>query len=85
MNWTVEIQRSAEKELGALAPIVQRRIARALSMLEANPYPSGVKKLQNRDGYRIRVGDYRILYVADATRHWIRITAIGHRRDVYHH
>lgn len=62
---------------------MQTRIARALVALEANPFPPGVKKLQNRDGYRLRVGDYRILYQADVPHHVIRITAIGHRREVY--
>ena len=65
MNWTVEIQRSAEKELAGIASQIQTRIARALVALESNPFPAGVKKLQNRDGYRLRVGDYRILYRAD--------------------
>ena len=83
MNWTVEIQRSAEKELAALLGNFQQRVARAPVALKTNPFPTGVKKPQNRGGYRLSVGDYRILYPADARHRSIRITAIGHRREVY--
>jgi mRNA interferase RelE/StbE len=51
--------------------------------LENNPFPAGCKKLKNRDGFRIRVGDYRVLYFADTKSKKIVVGAIGHRRDVY--
>ena len=56
---------------------------RAILALEDDPFPHGCKKLKNRDGWRIRAGDYRILYFADTKARQITICVIGHRRDVY--
>ena len=57
--WNIEIARPARKELSRLPPEVQNRIAKAILALEGEPFPHGCKKLRNRDGWRIRVGDYR--------------------------
>lgn len=83
MNWRVDIARDARKELARLPATVQARIARAILALENEPFPHGRKKLKNRDGWRIRVGAYRVLYFADAKARQITIGVIGHRRDVY--
>lgn len=83
MSWRVEISRDARKELSRLPTQIQVRVARAILALEENPFPHGSKKLKNRDGYRIRVGDYRILYFADTQLRQIVVGVIGHRRDVY--
>jgi Cytotoxic translational repressor of toxin-antitoxin stability system len=52
----------AAKQLGALDRTVARRIQGAIELLSHNPYPPKATKLSGRDGYRVRVGDYRILY-----------------------
>ena len=83
MNWRLEITRDARKELSRLPTQMQARIAKAILVLESNPFPHGCKKLKNRDGWRIRVGDYRILYFADTKTKQIVIGVIGHRREVY--
>ncbi len=83
MNWQIEIARDARKEFAGLHSQIQVRISKAILALESNPFPSGCKKLKNRDGYRIRVGDYRVLYFADPKLKRIVIGSIGHRRDVY--
>lgn len=83
MSWRIEIARDARKELARLPEKTQTRIARAILALEDDPFPHGGKKLKNRDGWRIRVGDYRILYFADAKTRKITIGVIGHRREVY--
>ena len=62
---------------------MQVRISKAILALERNPFPSGCKKLKNRDGFRIRVGDYRVLYLTDAKSQQIVIGSIGHRRKIY--
>ena len=62
---------------------MQVRIAKAILALESTPFPSGGKKLKNRDGFRIRVGDYRVLYSADSETKTIAIGVIRHRREVY--
>lgn len=83
MNWKIEIARDARKELARLPPQFQTRIVRAILALEENPFPHGCKKLKNRDGWRIRIGDYRVLYFADTKTKQIAVGAIGHRREIY--
>jgi mRNA interferase RelE/StbE len=83
MSYTVTIKRSAEKELKALPPQIYNRVAARLLTLEENPRPSGVKKLQGEDSYRLRIGDYRILFTINDSSQQIVIYAIGHRREVY--
>jgi mRNA interferase RelE/StbE len=83
VSWQIEISRDARKELAVLHSQMQVRISKAILALENNPFPSGCKKLKNRDGFRIRVGDYRVLFFADTKAKQIVISAIGHRREVY--
>jgi mRNA interferase RelE/StbE len=68
VSWRVNLARDAKKELARLPAAVQKRVARVLLSLEEDPFPAGCKKLKNRDGWRVRVGDYRILYFADIQR-----------------
>ena len=82
MNWRVELGRDAKKELAQLPAAVQKRVARVLLSLEDEPFPAGCKKLKNRDGWRVRVGDYRILYFADKAARQVIVGVIAHRRDV---
>ena len=82
-GWKIDIARPARKELSRLPSDVQSRIAKAILALENNPFPHGCKKLRNRDGWRIRIGDYRVLYFADTKARQIVVGVIGHRREVY--
>ena len=84
MSYTVCIKRSAEKELDRLPIKVYDRIIKQLISLSDNPRPHGVKKLHGREGYRIRVGDYRILYVIDDNEKKVEIVSVAHRKEVYH-
>ena len=83
MSWQIEIARDARKELERLPTQIQLRISKAILALEENPFPHGCKKLKNRDGFRIRIGDYRVLYFADTKLKQIAVGVIGHRREVY--
>jgi mRNA interferase RelE/StbE len=83
VSWQIEIARDARKELERLPTQIQIRISKAILAFEENPFPHGSKKLKNRDGFRIRVGDYRILYFADTKLKQIVVGVIGHRREVY--
>ena len=83
MSWRVDLARDAKKELARLPSAVQKRVARVLISLENDPFPAGCKKLKNRDGWRVRVGDYRILYFADKAAREIIVGVIAHRRDIY--
>ena len=83
MPYRVVIKRSAEKELDALPVSVRQRIAVRLLALEDSPRPSGVKKLQGEESYRLRVGDYRVLFTINDRQQVVTIYAVGHRREVY--
>lgn len=84
MPYTVEFTRSALREFKLLERVIQRRIATHIDELAQDPFPHGCKKLKGEpDLYRLRVGDYRIIYRVERTRVTIVIVKIGHRRDVY--
>jgi len=83
MAYQIIIKRSAEKELDALSARTRTRLVGHLLTLQFNPRPVGIKKLQGEDGFRLRVGDYRILYTIDDHMKLVTIFAIGHRREVY--
>lgn len=83
MTYQVILQRPAEKELEALDSSIHKRIVTRLLALEENPRPTGVKKLQGQESYRLRIGDYRVLYTIDDKSRKVFIMAVGHRREVY--
>jgi mRNA interferase RelE/StbE len=82
-NYELLIKRSAAKELEALPPTYRRRIAARIQQLSAAPRPPGVEKLSGAEQYRIRQGDYRVLFEIDDGRKTVTVVRIGHRRDVY--
>ena len=81
--YTVCIKRSAEKEMDRLPARTFERVVRVILHLEGNPRPNGSQKLRGVQEYRLRVGQYRILYVIDDRRRVVEVIAVGHRRDVY--
>ena len=83
--YAVRVKKSAEKELGHLAPDVIDRVLSALLGLETDPRPATTKRLRGTGEYRLRVGSYRILYTIDDEKRSVQITAVGHRSDVYRH
>jgi mRNA interferase RelE/StbE len=82
--YTVELSPAAARELRGLAATVQRQLVKKLRALALNPRPRGVRKLAGEEGiYRIRAGDYRVLYqIRDAVL-VVLVVHLGHRRDVY--
>ena len=83
MPYVVHLKRSAEKELADLPREMHQRIIKRLLTLKANPRPPGAKKLGGGEKYRIRIGDYRVLYTIDDALQKIEVSAVGHRREVY--
>lgn len=83
MRYSIEFVPSARKALHKLPLPIRRRIQVAIDELAENPFPPGVKKLHGEDGYRIRVGDYRIIYDVEHRRLLVLVIRIGHRREVY--
>lgn len=84
MVYRIELAPRAQREFKALDGSVRGRIKRRIDSLAENPYPSGIKKIEGEDDlYRLRVGDYRILYQVKEKILLILIVGIGHRRDIY--
>lgn len=83
MTYIVNFKRHAIKELARIKEPVYSQLKQAIYKLADNPRPQGCKKLKGRDGYRIRVGNYRIIYDIFDTELVVDIIALGHRKDIY--
>lgn len=83
MSYELILERRVRKGLARLPQDDYERVDAALSALRQDPHPSNSIKLSGREGYRLRVGDYRALYRVDAPRREVTVTRVGHRRDVY--
>lgn len=83
-DYSVVFARSARKELQNLDPQVARRILKQIEALVVNPRPSGVVKLEGAtDLWRVRVGEWRVVYrISDRDRS-VDVIAVRHRRDAY--
>jgi mRNA interferase RelE/StbE len=83
LNYTILIERSAQKDLSKIPQHNRDSIISEIRNLSINPRPQGSKKLVNRDAWRIRVGDYRIIYEINDEKLIILVVALGHRKDIY--
>ena len=83
-NYSVQVKPSALKELEALPDAVLARIVKKIESLGQAPRPAGCKKLKHfKDQWRVRAGNWRVLYIIDDAAKLISITRIAHRREVY--
>jgi len=82
-EYRIEFRPAALRELRKIDRSTQPRIQGAISLLAIDPRPPASRPLRGRDGYRLRVGDYRIMYTIDDGILLIVVVTIGHRRDVY--
>lgn len=83
MTYKVEIPTKVVKEMRSIPSEDLRRIERAIDGLAEEPRPAGVTKMVDGSGWRLRVGDWRIVYVIDDTIRVVSITRIRRRGDVY--
>ena len=83
MKYTLHIVPSAERQFLKFQSTLQKRIKIKLFSLEINPRPYGSQKLHGTDFFRIRIGDYRVIYCVDDTQKLVKILDMGHRREVY--
>jgi mRNA interferase RelE/StbE len=84
VRWDIRLSPAAARELRKLDPSVQRRVYASLSMLEVDPLPPGAKRLVGAEAvYRVRVGDYRVLYRVEEAIVVVIVVKIAHRREVY--
>lgn len=83
MQYKVYLKKSAERELNRIPDKIHDKIVEHLLSLQENPRPNSSKKLHGQEGYRIRIGDYRILYIIEEIKNKIEIYSIVHRKDAY--
>ena len=81
--YSVRIKKSAEKELRGLPKKNLKQIFSRIRALAADPRPVGCEKSSGGDWYRVRQGDYRVVYVIDDDELLVEIVKIGHRKEVY--
>ena len=82
-RYRIELRPAALKALRRIDPQDRPRIQGVIALLGEDPRPPQAKALQGRPGYRVRVGNYRILYTIDDGVLLIVVVTLGHRRDVY--
>jgi mRNA interferase RelE/StbE len=82
-SYEVFVKRSAEKEMRGLPGNALARIVKRMAALASNPRPPGCEKLSGEERYRVRQGDYRIVYGIDDASLRVEVVKIGHRREVY--
>jgi mRNA interferase RelE/StbE len=82
-NYSLEVKRSASKEIGALPKADCQRVVAKIRLLAGEPRPHGCEKISGAEKYRIRQGDFRILYEIDDSRRVVIIVKVGNRKEVY--
>jgi len=82
-SYSIEFRKSVEKDLKAIPRKDQIRLLQRISALADDPRPPGCKKLSGQERYRLRQGNYRILYEIEDDRLIITVVKVGDRRDVY--
>lgn len=83
MSYFIQILPRAERQLTALERNTYEAIKSKIADLASNPRPPGCRKLKDRAGWRIRAGNYRIIYEIDDGIRIVSILEIGHRREIY--
>lgn len=82
-KYKIFIKESAVKELDNIPPEYLKKVIERIKSLANNPRPPGCQKLSSKDRYRLREGDYRIIYSIQDDELTVHIYKIGHRREVY--
>ena len=82
-SYRLEVKRSAAKEIADLPKAECKRVAAKIQLLASDPRPHGCEKLSGAEKYRIRRGDYRILYEIDDSTKLVIIVKVGDRKEVY--
>lgn len=83
MTYRIELRPAAVRALRRIDHQDRDRIRGAIALLGENPRPPGASALQGRPGFRVRVGNYRIIYTVNDDVLLVAVITLGHRRDVY--
>jgi mRNA interferase RelE/StbE len=81
--YSIDFSKKAQKKLDKLSDDIANPILSAIGSLSNNPRPQGYRKLKGRKGYRIRVGDYRVIYEIFDNILLIDVIDLGHRKEIY--
>jgi len=83
-GYTVQVRPAARKQINAITPPDRARILRKVEALADDPRPPGVRKLTGADAHwRLRVGDYRVVYAIRDEQLLVTVLEVGHRREIY--
>ena len=82
-TYRIEFRPAAARALRKLERQTQERLRTAIALLSADPRPPGARALRGRPGYRVPVGDYRLIYLVEDDVLLVVVVALGHRREVY--
>lgn len=82
-GYRVLTKSSAERDMSSLPTKVFQKITKLILSLEASPRQTGCKKLRGKPAYRLRTGNYRVLYTIDDASRIVEVIAVGHRKNVY--
>ena len=84
MQYKIELTRAARRGLASLPKNIAKRLDDCILKLAENPYPTGCIKLEgSEDLWRVRIGNYRIIYQIEDNRLVVVVVKVGHRRDIY--
>jgi mRNA interferase RelE/StbE len=83
VSCSIRILRRAQKALSRLPKRDYERVRDAIRALAGNPRPPGARKLRDRDGWRIRIGPYRVIFEIDDANRVVTVLDIGHRGNIY--
>lgn len=82
-RYKIELRPAAARALRKLDPQVARRVQAAIALLAEDPRPPASRPLRGRPAWRVRVGDYRVIYTIEDDVLLIVVVTLGHRRDIY--
>lgn len=85
MTYEIQVLPAAVRELRKLPPEAKRRVQAVIELLADEPRPPASKKLTGRAEWRVRTGDYRVLYRIEDAVLTVVVVRAGHRRDIYEH
>jgi mRNA interferase RelE/StbE len=83
VSYALRILPRAEKELSALDSKPYESVKKRIYTLSDEPRPAGCRKLADHPGWRIRVGDYRVVYEVDDAAKMVTVLRVGHRKEIY--
>lgn len=83
MKYEIVVKPKAKKQLLELPKKARDKVRQGITALGDDPRPTGCKKLAGQDAYRIRVGDYRVIYEIEDKKLLVTVIKVGHRSDIY--